>query len=173
MRKKPPTSPKPDVKPAGQQIAPADAAALYLISGQLISQTRDWLVKRYGQTPAQADKLIEAAQAEIVKAGEYDKKQKRELAIKQVQDIHRRAITAHDTKTALGAVRELNKLEDLYRNQPTDDSDAGGQLAERNELEKAYAHLAPLKLAPPGTPLHELARLAVQEITRLRSTSDS
>jgi hypothetical protein len=69
-------------------------------------------------------------------------------------------LTIQDTKTALAAQREINRLQDLGAAAHL----AGQAGADAAELDEARRHLAPLALAPPDTPLPELCRLAVLRI---------
>ncbi len=81
-----------------------------------------------------------------------------------LNDLYRRALAIQDTKTALAAQKELNKLLELYRLAGA--SAADGRRAVSAEIETARRHLTPLGLGDETTPLAELCRRAVLRVLR-------
>ena len=69
-----------------------------------------------------------------------------------------------DVKDRLAIRKEMNRLHRLYVIQLESD-DAAEDTAESETLAEVRQHLEPLGLAPEGTPLPELARLAALKIT--------
>lgn len=82
-------------------------------------------------------------------------------AIRRANDIFIRNVGTDD-KLALDAVKEMNRLHDLYRK--NQEALVAGQTAEdhpaHQELAAIEAHLRPLGLADDDASLSELARLA-------------
>lgn len=120
--------------------------------------------------PAKSVKAaIAKARKQLTLAADFHRDEELGAAITSLRELYSGNLKIKDYKTALLTRKELNRLFGLYeqiRSDPetnrtgSDDSETLGQIHE---------HLKPLDLAPPGTPALELARLAVVEITRLRS----
>ncbi|MCL2306097.1 MAG: hypothetical protein FWC43_12205 [Planctomycetaceae bacterium] len=72
-----------------------------------------------------------------------------------------------DQRLVITAQKELNKLLGLYQRPIEAEIEATGNT--NTDLDKIREHLEPLGLAPEGTPIVELARLAVSEIIHLKS----
>ncbi len=111
---------------------------------------------------------VPAAAAEVRRriVGAADLHRDAELtdAIARLDELYRAAQSDGETKDAIAAQKELNKLRGLYR---TSAKPAAGGRAER-ELDAIDGHLRPLQLADASAGPGELARLAVAEIVRLR-----
>lgn len=116
-----------------------------------------------GATPAIIKTAIEQASKRIAIAANYDKTEQVGLSIKRLNEIFGTSVEMADPKTALAAQKELNKLMDLYRAEPGEANSEGESAAEK-EINAALAHLQPLEIAHPDTPLSELCRIAAQLI---------
>jgi transcription initiation factor TFIIIB Brf1 subunit/transcription initiation factor TFIIB len=68
-------------------------------------------------------------------------------------------------KSLLSAMQERCRLLNLYEWAKRAEQENEAEQAELAELSEIRRHLAPLGLAPEGTPLAELARLAALKIT--------
>jgi len=83
-----------------------------------------------------------------------------EQAVKELRDLYNET---DDVKTRLGIRRELNKM---YRHYDMKAAlEAAADPGESETLDEIRSHLEPLVLAPDGTPLPELARLAALKLT--------
>jgi len=140
---------------------------LLLLSGLREQQILDTAVSKLKLTPKQAAEALRRARRALTLAADYHRDEQLGLAIDRLNECYARARAIADTKTALQAQRELNRLLRLYdqpedSTQPSDPADADSRLAR--------SHLAALGLAPEADslPLSELARLAAAEILRLR-----
>ena len=149
-----------------QEHPALDKIILLMVSGM----TREDLQAAAGKleiAPAEIENVIRAARRKINKAAKINQAQAIGTALARLNDIYSRALKANDGRTALQAVKELNKLQDLYRPQkPNPDAAAGNDSTAAAELAKIREHLQPLALAAADYPLHELARLAA-EIVRI------
>ena len=96
-------------------------------------------------------------------AGEYQ--QKFDEAIEYLLRLADEDIPLDERKHRLAIRREMNKMYRFHLLQlETEASDDGGESATLAEIR---GHLEPLRLAPEGTPVTELARLAALKITEL------
>jgi len=82
-------------------------------------------------------------------------------AITELRQLYEATV---DIKERLAVRRELNKLLRLYVFHLEKESSADDD-AESETLAEVRQHLEPLGLAPEGTPLTELARLAALKLT--------
>ena len=134
-----------------------------------------------GQINAAAEKLgllsqdlpsaLALVKRRITIAADYDRDQQVGTAFVRLNDIYRRSLTVQDVKTALAAQKELNKLLSLYAAIPIDVQTAEPKVGDE-ETEGAMEHLSSLGLAPEGTGLSELCRLAVARILKLESVEN-
>jgi len=85
-----------------------------------------------------------------------------EQAIAELRDLCDEAVDLKERKHRLGVRKELNKLYRLYEKMT---EEAAADTGEPETLAEVRGHLEPLGLAPEGTPLPELARLAALRIT--------
>ncbi len=88
-------------------------------------------------------------------------------AVRRLDDLYAKSIAAQDTRTALQAQRELNRLLSLYSAADSDktqsgESDDGDEAARRLALVASY--LLPLRLTDEKYPVEEYARLAAEEL---------
>jgi len=88
-------------------------------------------------------------------------KKKFDEAIEELRLLYEATV---DVKDRLAIRKEMNRLHRLYVIQLESD-DAADDGAESETLAEVRQHLEPLGLAPEGTPLPELARLAALKIT--------
>ena len=84
----------------------------------------------------------------------------REEAIRELDSLYQQAQVDGDIKAALAVRKELHKLHGLYQAPDRTDEPDG----ESEALAVIRGHLEPLGLAPEGTPVEELARLAALRI---------
>lgn len=164
-RKAPPATAAADTTAAGDargiQLDPKtiDDAALFLITLRSQEATAAALGEMHAGDPETIAAYIDAARRRIAAAAGYDVTRELGVAIERLNDLYRRAISAKDERTALQAERERIKLLDLGRSRGPDTQNEAHTAAA--ELAAVREHLAPLDLAPEGTPTAELARLAV------------
>ncbi len=137
--------------------------------------------------PADVDAAINAAKTRLTRAADYHRDHELGKALTRLNECYQRAVAVQDTKTAIIAQREINKLLDLYPTYPAsseDDSAATGPDGdgpspdERREIEiqelsdlvgAIEAHIEPLKLSEDVNDTDsDLIRLAAEEIKRLR-----
>lgn len=144
---------------------PVDAVILLLVSGLPVSDLAKVCAEKLHIDPGAVDAVITEARQRILSAADVDHDWQRGQAITRTNDLYRLAIKAGDTKTALGAQRELNKLLGLDRETSTAAplaSNANDQAAD--ELAAIRGHLLPLRLAPMSYPISEHARIAADLI---------
>jgi hypothetical protein len=75
------------------------------------------------------------------------------------------SLPAADRRSLLSVLQERHRLLDLYTWAKRVEQEDTAEQAESTELAEIRGHLEPLGLAPEGTPLPELARLAALKIT--------
>jgi hypothetical protein len=143
-----------------------DKLVLMLVSGVAPTTVEQSATSKLGLPAAKAKRLLKRAQAAITRAAEYNRDDEVGTAYLRLNDLYSRSIKASDTKTALTAQRELNRLLALYE-APAEDPSPGADADTSEELELIRQHLIPLALAPDTYPLHEHARIAAD---RLRQT---
>ena len=100
--------PKLDIP--GEQL---DKIILLLVSLQSRGAVKAAIVEKMGLTEAQADAAIEHARAAIVTAAEVDRDRALGESIVRLNDVYERSLRIQDCKTALAAVKELNRLQGL------------------------------------------------------------
>lgn len=141
-----------------------DQAVLLLVSGLTREAAEEAAITRGGLTTRKARAIVKKAHERITLAADYSRRAETGRAVMRLNDIYARSVKNGDTRTALSAQRELNRLLGLDTNQPdTDENPVDDQ------LQKIAAHLIPLGLAPETYPLHEHARIAAD---RIRQTEE-
>lgn len=139
-------------------------------------------LNKLGIAPADVDAAIDAAKTKLTRASDYHRDHELGKALTRLNECYQRAVGVQDTKTALAAQREINKLLDLYPayEPPGDDEEAdpAADLEERREIESQEladmvgaieAYIEPLKLSEDVNDTDsDLIRLAGTEIKRLR-----
>ena len=88
-----------------------------------------------------------------------------ENAQRELRQLCDEDVPIDERKHRLAVRRELNKLHRLYDVLLAVEEDASDDGGESEMLAEVRGHLEPLGLAPEGTPLPELARLAALKIT--------
>ncbi|MCC6360643.1 MAG: hypothetical protein IT450_18035 [Phycisphaerales bacterium] len=100
-------------------------------------------------------RLVEAASA-------YTREESKALALQRMSAQYEDAVQAKDTRAAISALKEINRLQGIFDVTPESaapsESDA--------ELAAIREHLIPLALAPAEMPLREHARIAAEELRR-------
>ena len=86
-------------------------------------------------------------------------KETRDDVVRELRELYNEAV---EPKDRLAIRKELNKVLGHYNPQA---AEADADSAESETLDEIRSHLEPLGLAPCGTPLPELARLAALKIT--------
>lgn len=136
-----------------------DKLVLLLVSGLQPTAVQEAAAK-LGLPEAEIPAAIAEARTRIAIAARYNRHEQLGAAMVRLNDLYRRALAIQDTKTALAAQKELNKLLELYH--PPVDAGRTDELD--GEIATARRHLAPLGLADDRTPLAELCRLAVLKV---------
>ena len=115
--------------PVAQAI---DKVVLLMVSGLSEQAVAGACQQKLGMTPAKAKAAIRRARKLITLAADYNRDEQIGKAVVRLEDLYSRSLRVQDTKTALAAQRELNKLLDLYRppgraDDADADADAEGQ----------------------------------------------
>lgn len=114
--------------------------------------------------PGSIDAYLSEARSLVTLAANYRRDEELGRAIRRYHDIYADATTAKEHRCRIDAQKELCRLMRLY-----EDPEHAGTVDQDNaaevELEEIRGYLESLNLAAPGTPLAELARLAVEKIT--------
>jgi len=111
-----------------------------------------------------AEKLLQEAKAGLLRAAEIHREGEFALAVQTLRELLAKNIKIKDYKTVLAVRKELSRLLRLYdqakvQEMPDFTEPEGETLAAIRE------HLEPLGLAPEGTDIVELVRLAVIQLT--------
>jgi len=141
----------------------ADKVLLLLVSGLTERALRAACVDKLEIDARHVDAVITDARRRVTIAATVNRDAVIGEALTRLDDIYRRSIGIQDCKTALQAQREKDKLLGLYQ-ATTLYGDREGSSDEGDDAATARAHLEPLGLAPEGTALSELARLAAARI---------
>jgi hypothetical protein len=146
-----------------------DRIVLLLTNGMSVEAAEAYAVKQGSLDADAAHRLVAEARQRITVAADYTRDEQLGKAITRLDDLYAKSVTAHDTRTALQAQRELNRLLGLYA---AGDA-AGGGSAEDNDagqrLELIASYLLPLKLTDERYPVEEHARVASEIIRQSRS----
>jgi hypothetical protein len=145
-----------------------DRVLLLLINGMSVHAAESFCLQQ-GADPAAAREIVADARQRITVAADYTRDEQLGRAIMRLDDLYAKAIAEKDTRTALQALRELNRLLSLYS--PKDNPqhpDAEDTSSMRQQLDLIAGHLLPLGLADASYPLEEHARLAAEHIRRMR-----
>jgi hypothetical protein len=138
-----------------------DGLVLVLASGATQTAATEYAVQNAGLAPILAAAHVEEATRRILLAASFDRMEELGTAYTRLNMLFTRANSQHDYKSALSAQRELNKLLSLYR---TPDDGPDTEEPPSADLAAVRQHLEPLDLAPPDTPVEELARIAALAI---------
>lgn len=146
-----------------------DKLVLLLVAGVAPDQVREVAVTKLGVAAAVAAAAVEQAQKSIVLAADVDRRRELGMSIHRINQIYKTSMEMADTKVALAAQRELNRLLGLHdADRIAEDAAAAvaGESPEARELAAVAAHLMPLQLAPARHPLSEHARIAADRVRR-------
>jgi hypothetical protein len=102
---------------------------------------------------------IRRARRQIALAAQFDRAEEIGAAVGRLRQLYAVAVKAGEVSAALAAVKELNRLLDLYG--PAADVQSRKAKGD-SELSAIRAHLLPLRLASADYPLREHARLAAE-----------
>jgi hypothetical protein len=143
---------------------------LLLTNGMSVEAAEGYALKQGNLDADAAHRLVAEARQRITVAADFTRDEQLGKAITRLDDLYAKSVTAHDTRTALQAQRELNRLLGLYAagdaagpNGGTEDNDAG------QRLELIASYLLPLKLTDERYPVEEHARVASEIIRQSRS----
>lgn len=145
-----------------------DRVLLLLINGMSIHAAESFCLQQ-GTEPAAAREIVADARQRITVAADYTRDEQLGRAIMRLDDLYAKAIAEKDTRTALQALRELNRLLSLYSPKDHPQHPGEGDTASmKQQLDLIAGHLLPLELADASYPLEEHARLAADLIRRMR-----
>jgi hypothetical protein len=119
---------------------------------------------RSGADPAEASRLVADARKRLTIAADYARDEQVGRAVMRLDSLYAKSISDGDTKTALQAQRELNRLLDLYARPDSGQGTGEDSASIRRQLDTIEGHLRPLNLADESYPVEELARLAADSI---------
>ncbi len=135
-----------------------------LITTQNHGKIKSACQEKLGLTSRQTTKAIAEASGKIAAAAVWNRDIEAGKALLRHEDIYERALAVQDTKAALAAEIARQKLLGLHKPQAAEPAESRD-----SELETIIrAHLEPLELAPPGTAMEELLRLASVTIIALK-----
>lgn len=141
-----------------------DRVVLLLINGMSVGSAETFCVQQ-GATLDAAKQIVGEARKRITVAADYTRDEQFGRAIMRLDDLYAKSMAAKDTRTALQAQRELNRLLSLYSPRESPHTpEAGDLVSMRKQLDLIAGHLLPLKLADPQYPLEEHARLAAERL---------
>jgi hypothetical protein len=108
---------------------------------------------------------VAEARQRITVAADYARDEQLGKAVMRLDDLYAKSIAAKDTRTALQAQRELNRLMGLYAaaDAAAAAGDSGDDDAARR-LELVASYLLPLNLTDERYPVEEHARIAAEII---------
>jgi hypothetical protein len=145
-----------------------DRVVLLLTNGMSVEAAEGYAVKQGSLDADAAHRLVAEARQRITVAADYTRDEQLGKAITRLDDLYAKSVTAHDTRTALQAQRELNRLLGLYAGGDA----AGGGAAEDSDagqrLELIASYLLPLELTDERYPVEEHARVASEIIRQSR-----
>jgi hypothetical protein len=142
-----------------------DRIVLLLVNGMSAEAAEAFAVQG-GADPQDAKQIIADARKRITVAADYTRDEQIGRAVMRLDDLYAKSIAGQDTRTALQAQRELNRLLDLYAGSSR--SEGGGDDAAdlRRQLGLIAGYLLPLRLADEHYPVEEHARMAADLIRR-------
>jgi hypothetical protein len=145
-----------------------DRLVLLLTNGMSVEAAEGYCIRQGGMDLDAARRTVADARQRITIAADFARDEQLGKAVMRLDDLYAKSITAQDTRTALQAQRELNRLLGLYSPKDTADGEAPTDAQEAlQRLELIASYLLPLKLTDERYPVEEHARLA-SEIIRTR-----
>ena len=149
-------------QPADQSIQ--DRAVLLLVNGMSLADAERFCVSR-GLSTEEARHAVAQARKRITITAEYAKDEHLGKAVMRLEDLYAQSIRAKDTRTALQAQRELNRLLDLYGGTDAHaDGDGDGDDDAARRLALIEEYLLPLGLTDERYPIEEHARIAAERL---------
>lgn len=145
---------------------PAAAAAGLILSGLTPTEILAGWDARPDLAPDDPVAAIEDARDRIRAAADVDAEREIGEAVAGLREIVRAAVAGGDARTALAARKELNRLLDLPGEVARRKERAGEEEGATERLAAAASYLDPLGLAPEGTDVPELARLAAVALAK-------
>lgn len=140
-----------------------DRVVLLLTNGMSVEAAEGYCVKQSTLDAEAARRLVSEARQRITVAADYARDEQLGKAVMRLDDLYAKSIAAHDTRTALQAQRELNRLLGLYAA-----ADAAGAVEGNDDtarrLELVASYLLPLNLTDERYPVEEHARIAAETI---------
>lgn len=140
-----------------------DRVVLLLISGMSTGAAETFCLQQ-GADPDAAKAIVGEARKRITLTADYARDEQLGRAIMRLEDLYAKSIAATDTRTALQAQRELNRLLRLHEpSEPATPAADPQELAEaRRLLDSVRNYLLDLNLAPADVPIDEHARVAAE-----------
>lgn len=137
-----------------------------LVNGEKTAKIERVCVESMNMPLAEVKAAIIDAQKQITVAADYNRIEELGRAYIRLNDLYTTSIKGRDSKTALAAQKEINRLVGLYEKNREASPPVDGEPATINaeELAAIGAHLLPLNLAPADYPLNEHARIAAERI---------
>jgi len=141
---------------------------MLLTNGISMDAAESMLMQKHGMSLEQARECVTDARQRITIAADFSRDEQIGKAVMRFEDLYTKSIAAKDTRTALQAQRELNRLLGLYSR-----GDEGGGTEATTEAQEAVkkleliaGYLLPLRLTHEGYPVEEHARIASEIIRR-------
>jgi hypothetical protein len=156
------TSPAPGIPGSpGSLNTLRDRVVLLLINGMSPEAAQTYCLQQ-NVAPDQAQQIVREARNRITVAADFTRDEQIGRAVMRLDDLYAKSIAGQDTRTALQAQRELNRLLSLYAPKRDDLESEGVEdaTALRRQLDLIAAYLLPLNLASDHYPVEEHARLA-------------
>jgi len=144
-----------------------DRVVLLLTNGMTVEAAEGYCQKQGGLDSGAAARLVAEARQRITVAADYARDEQLGKAVMRLDDLYAKSIAAQDTRTALQAQRELNRLLGLYSMADAEATAGDGDDDAARRLELIASYLLPLGLTESRYPVEEHARVAA-EILRTR-----
>ena len=152
-------------EPSGTTLR--DRIVLLLTNGMTVEAAEGYCLQQGRMDLDAARRTVAEARQRITVAADYARDEQLGKAVMRLDDLYAKSIAAQDTRTALQAQRELNRLLGLYSAKEPPDGDAPDDAQEAlRRLELIASYLLPLKLTDERYPVEEHARLAGETIRR-------
>jgi hypothetical protein len=142
-----------------------DRVVLLLTNGMSAEAAEAYCLKQDGLDAEAARQVVAAARKRITVAADYTRDEQLGKAVMRLDDLYAKSVAAKDTRTALQAQRELNRLLGLYEVGESRGATGGsGEDDAERRLELIASYLVPLKLTDERYPVEEHARVAAETI---------
>ncbi len=143
---------------------PAALALLLIVAGNRKEAVIKGLIE-HGVSAKEANEIVAEASNKICLAAEWSRDEQAGLMMLRLNELYSAAWSSGQLKEALYAQKELNRVLGLHKSTGATEGAQGGAEAQ-GELDAVRGYLEPLGLAPEGTEVSELARLAVSKLAR-------